>query len=385
MDPGCKNSQSIQPLGLKTCCSLNKCFELVRIRDRHLLKSFVHVLNKLHGSLTTLTNMIQAGFGRALVICYSGIQPSCRESSQYPLPSQAGWLWCTTFQRPESRQYLFTRLTPCNHLVQSVDTVELQGLWRIIEQHGVGVGEVSQQRIVILTLNVSHFLPNHTNSDESYTNCTIVIIIFAITIMGWLIKIWKKGTNFRPCLVLSAARSSRLNQEAFCLIDASAWKWCDDETMMKREESLWRNHLKYHCNARCVSYVFELLDVCPDVVALVLVLGGHHQCKRRVNVCHSECPGLLVNLWDVDLNNVETVWCEVAPANRWNLPTPKTALVLSSGPAYSSRVSFPLAVCSTTLITYLMVVVIDKWIRILLCQSVLVGVSPILALRVTLD
>ena len=139
-------------------------------------------------------------------------------------------------------------------------------------------------------------------------------------------------------------------------------------------------YLKYHCNARGVSYVFELLDVRPDVIALILILSRHDQREGCVNVCHSEGSRFLVDLWDLFQYRGN---CFVSPAKRWNLPTPKTALVLSSGPAYSSLVSFPLAVCSTTLMTYLLIELVEELLRSLLCQSVLVGVSPILTLKVT--
>ena len=120
--------------------------------------------------------------------------------------------------------------------------------------------------------------------------------------IGWHQScITEKERDNDPCLVLSAARSSRLNQEAFCLIEASAWKITDDWSNHFEEMG---NHLKYHCNARGVSNVFELLDIRPDVVALVLVLGRHHQCEGRVNVRHGECSGLLVDFWDTSLNNV---------------------------------------------------------------------------------
>ena len=69
-----------------------------------------------------------------------------------------------------------------------------------------------------------------------------------------------------------------------------------------------RNHLKYHCNPRGISYVFELLDIGPDVIALVLILSWHHQCKARVYVRHSECPRLFVNLWGEGEETLSSIW-----------------------------------------------------------------------------
>ena len=47
------------PSELSTCCSLDERFEFVGIWDRHLLESFVHILNKLYSSLPTLRNILE--------------------------------------------------------------------------------------------------------------------------------------------------------------------------------------------------------------------------------------------------------------------------------------------------------------------------------------
>ena len=52
IDPGDK--EVVSKVYLSTCCSLDESLELVGIGDWHLLKSFVHILNKLHGSLAAL-------------------------------------------------------------------------------------------------------------------------------------------------------------------------------------------------------------------------------------------------------------------------------------------------------------------------------------------
>jgi hypothetical protein len=55
MEPGVSLHVGLSALH-QTSCSLNEGFELVRVRNSHLLETFVHILHQFDGTLSTLTS-----------------------------------------------------------------------------------------------------------------------------------------------------------------------------------------------------------------------------------------------------------------------------------------------------------------------------------------